>query len=476
MTQRYDEFGGIPLDPLTSLYRLGAGGPSLTTVLAAAGATQRQVALLHVDVDGFAAINTNLGELIGDQALAAVAQRLRKAMPAMAGCGGWAATNSSPAIGYRREEPDGTTLAERLRDAFEAPLSIPPYTMPVSLSIGIALYPDDAHDAAALLAKAEQALRKAKRDVRTGIGLHSLQTGHRRVRRISLAQFSRRDGTQRVPVVLPAHGQRRRRQHRRGQRASALAERTARADPAEPLPRTGRSRRAVGAAWLLGRAHAQASNWPNGATAGWTTSTWPCTWPIRCSSAGLRRPDRRSAAPNSTCPAARWSSRSPKAHSRSMRATSTTRSPACARWRDGDRAGFRRRRAGLAALAQYPLDRLKIDRSFIRNVTSDPRSAAIVRGIIAMGHRLGMKVIAKGVETEAELGLPAPQPLRLLPGPPVLSAAPAAEAAEMIRKRFLLPRGLRRDESRSARCCCWTTRRTCCARWCACSAATATSC
>jgi len=65
MTQRYDEFGGIPLDPLTSLYRLGAGGPSLTTVLAAAGATQRQVALLHVDVDGFAAINTNLGELIG---------------------------------------------------------------------------------------------------------------------------------------------------------------------------------------------------------------------------------------------------------------------------------------------------------------------------------------------------------------------------------------------------------------------------
>ena len=36
-----------------------------------------------------------------------------------------------------------------------------------------------------------------------------------------------------------------------------------------------------------------------------------------------------------------------------------------------------------AALAQYPLDRLKIDRSFIRNVTSDTRSAAIVRGIRA---------------------------------------------------------------------------------------------
>src|SRR5690606_39410932 len=57
-----------------------------------------------------------------------------------------------------------------------------------------------------------------------------------------------------------------------------------------------------------------------------------------------------------------------------------------------------------AALAQYPLDRLKIDRSFIRNVASDTRSAAIVRGIIAMGHRLGMKVTAKVVENEAELG------------------------------------------------------------------------
>ena len=58
---------------------------------------------------------------------------------------------------------------------------------------------------------------------------------------------------------------------------------------------------------------------------------------------------------------------------------------------------------GLAALAQYPLDRLKIDRSLIHNVASDPRAAAIVRGIIALGHRLGMKVTAKGVETEAEL-------------------------------------------------------------------------
>src|SRR5687768_1637025 len=124
MTQRYDEFGGVPVDPLTSLYRLGAGGPNLTTVLAAAGATHRQVALLHIDVDDFAAINKNLGELVGDQALAAIAQRLRKAMPA----NGWVWRLGSDeflaGVGYRRDEPDGTALAERLRDAFETPLSI----------------------------------------------------------------------------------------------------------------------------------------------------------------------------------------------------------------------------------------------------------------------------------------------------------------------------------------------------------------
>ena len=66
MPQRYDDFGSIAVDPITGLYRLGANGPSLATALAAAGATQRRVALLHIDIDMFRSINANMGEDIGD--------------------------------------------------------------------------------------------------------------------------------------------------------------------------------------------------------------------------------------------------------------------------------------------------------------------------------------------------------------------------------------------------------------------------
>ena len=117
--QRYDEFGGVPVDPLTSLYRLGAGGPNLTTALAAASATHRRVALLHIDVDDFGAINRNMGETVADQALSAIAQRLHKAMPP----GGWlwrvGGDQFLAGIGYRQNEPDAAALAERLRAVAE---------------------------------------------------------------------------------------------------------------------------------------------------------------------------------------------------------------------------------------------------------------------------------------------------------------------------------------------------------------------
>jgi diguanylate cyclase (GGDEF)-like protein/PAS domain S-box-containing protein len=54
-------------------------------------------------------------------------------------------------------------------------------------------------------------------------------------------------------------------------------------------------------------------------------------------------------------------------------------------------------------LLQYQVDRLKIDQSFVRQVVDDANAAAVVRTIIAMSHGLNIKVIAEGVETEAQL-------------------------------------------------------------------------
>ncbi|MDX1542237.1 MAG: EAL domain-containing protein, partial [Geminicoccaceae bacterium] len=59
--------------------------------------------------------------------------------------------------------------------------------------------------------------------------------------------------------------------------------------------------------------------------------------------------------------------------------------------------------ASLTHLKRIMVDRIKIDRSFVRDIGADPDDASIVRAVINLGHSLALEVVAEGVESEDQL-------------------------------------------------------------------------
>jgi diguanylate cyclase (GGDEF)-like protein len=92
--------------------------------------------------------------------------------------------------------------------------------------------------------------------------------------------------------------------------------------------------------------------------------------------------------------------------------------------------------SSLSYLHHFPLDTLKVDRSFIHQMTTDPQSLAVVESITALAHRLGMNVVAEGVETPTQLEyLRHIAPCEQIQGFLISPAVPAAQMTQWLGNR-----------------------------------------
>ena len=88
--------------------------------------------------------------------------------------------------------------------------------------------------------------------------------------------------------------------------------------------------------------------------------------------------------------------------------------------------------ASLAYLKRFPIDEIKIDKTFVDRLGSDTDDTAIVTAVINLGHALGLRVVAEGVETERQRGLLTDLGCDYAQGHLIAPALPAEELAMLL--------------------------------------------
>lgn len=150
-------------DALTNLPNRGHLLTLLDQELADAnGNPRRAVAVLLVNVDRFKQVNEALGHGVGDQMLYTVAQRLRQAVPRSCVVARLAGDEFAVVLLQDGNARGALALAEKLRFELAAPYRLDGHEVSSTVSLGVALYPDDGADAHALLHNADAALSHAK--------------------------------------------------------------------------------------------------------------------------------------------------------------------------------------------------------------------------------------------------------------------------------------------------------------------------
>ena len=357
-------------------------------------------AVLCLDLDRFKSVNDTLGHPVGDGLLRAAARRLKNVLrdgDMAARVGGDEFTVLQLDIGHPSE---ATSLAERLIQTLSEPFTVSDHRISIGASIGIAFAPTDGSTADELLNAADMALYRAKND---GGGGYSLFEPHmdammraRRLLEIDLRQALHNDELKLFyqPIVNLSAGD------VSSFEALLRWEHPTRGmvSPAEfiPLAEETGAITAIGA-WVLQTACKDAATWPDGISVAVNLS------PVQFKGNRLVA-DVVAALDASGLPPGRLELEiTETVMLNDTDATLGTLKKLRALGLRISMDDFGTGYSSLSYIRKFPFDKIKIDQCFIREMSDEEESMAVLRAIAGLSASLGISTIAEGVETAEQL-------------------------------------------------------------------------
>ncbi len=392
-------------DSLTGLPNRNLLADRLRQALVFASRHRSRVALMFLDLDRFKNINDSLGHYVGDQILKEVAMRLTRTLRAgdtVARLGG---DEFVVVLQEVRDPADAATVAQSLLRELAPPYHVEGRELHLSASAGITLYPDDGRDADVLMKNADVAMYHVKDSGRNGFQFFAAIMNHTANRRLAI-ENELRLAIRRGELVL----------HYQPQIDLARAAiRTV-----EGLVRWRHPERGlvmpggfIGVAedcglaqplgeWTLHEACVQSRRWQEAGVA-------PVPVAVNLSARVFR--DRSFVTSlRAILDETRLDPRlleleiTESAVMQQSDATSATLEELSAMGIQLAVDDFGTGYSSLAYLKRFPIDKLKIDRSFVRGIPTSADDTAITRAIVSLARSLGLRAVAEGVETDAQLG------------------------------------------------------------------------
>ncbi|MDE1163904.1 MAG: EAL domain-containing protein [Pseudomonas sp.] len=371
----------------------------LDKILVDAGRLQRRVAVLCVGLDDFKGINEQFSYQIGDQLLLALADRLRAhsgRLGALARLGGdqFALVQADIDQPYQAAE-----LAQNILDDLEAAFDLNPHEIRLRATIGITLFPEDGDSTEKLLQKAEQTMTLAKSRSRNRYQFYIASVDSEMRKRREMEK-DLREALARDQLFLVYQPQISYRDHRIvGVEALIRWQHPELGlippDQFIPLAEQNGSIIAIGE-WVLDQACKQLREWLD---QGFDLRMAANLSTVQLHHAELPR------VVNNLLQIYRLPPRSLElevTETGLMEDISTAAQHLLSLRRSGALIAiddFGTGYSSLSYLKSLPLDKIKIDKSFVQDLIDDDDDATIVRAIIQLGKSLGMQVIAEGVET-----------------------------------------------------------------------------